>query len=124
MTTDDHAQPPDRAEGDDDGFAEAQQRAMERIGQALIEQSLPGTAAMEAVVMQAVSGSDVHLDVRLTMVRSSGIAFPAVVSDALVEAVQQLILLWRDHGREPFRTFTYRLVRGESGPTFTSEFEV
>lgn len=109
---------------DDVGFSEAQQRAMERIGQTLIEQSIPGTAAMEAVATQAVSGSDVHLDVRLTMIRTSGIAFPAVPSDALVETVQQLILLWREHGRAPFRTFTYRLVRGESGPTFTSEFEL
>lgn len=109
---------------DDAGFAEAQQRALERVGQELIAQSIPGTAAMEVVVAQAVSGADVHLDLRLTTVRQSGVALPAVASDALVAAVQQLILLWREHGREPFRTFTYRLVRGETGPQFTGEFEL
>jgi hypothetical protein len=65
----------------------------------------------------------VDLDFRLNMERQSGFVLPAEASDELVEAVQQLVLLWREHGREPFRTFTYRLTRGDTGPRFTSEFE-
>lgn len=107
----------------DEGFDQAQQAALVLIGQALIEQSLPGTAAIELVVAQRVTGQDVDLDFRLQLVRESGLAMPSAAGDALVTAVQRLVLLWREHGREPWRTFSYRLLRGESGPRFTSEFD-
>lgn len=106
-----------------EGFDEAQQAALVLIGQALIEQSLPGTAAIEVVVTQTVSGQDVNLDFQLQLIRESGLAMPSVAGDTLVTAVQRLVLLWREYGRDPWRVFTYRLLRGESGPRFTSEFD-
>ncbi len=106
----------------DAGFAAAQQAALIAIGQALIAQSTGGTVALELVVTQTVAGQDVDLDFQLNLERQSGLSVPAAAEDAVVEAVQQLVLLWREHGREPWRTFTYRLTRGESAPQFTSEF--
>ena len=107
---------------DDGGFAAAQQAALIAIGQALIAQSTGGTTALELVVTQTVTGQNVDLDFQLNLERQSGLAVPAAAEDPLVEAVQRLVLLWREHNREPWRTFTYRLTRGESAPQFTSEF--
>ena len=116
----------DEAEGtlnaDDGGFPAAQQEALVGIGQALIAQSSAGTVSLELVVTQTVAGQNVDLDFQVQMERQSGLAVPAAAEDALVEAVQRLVLLWREHGREPWRTFTYRLTRGPAGPRFTSEF--
>lgn len=103
-------------------FAPAQQQALVAIGQALIEQATPGVVALDLRVTQTVRGGDVDLDFDLSMARQSGLTLPAEAGDALVEAVQQLVLVWRAHGREPWRTFSYQLTRGETGPRFTSEF--
>ena len=105
-----------------DDFDAAQQEALVAIGQALIAQSTPGTVALDLLVTQTVDGEDVDLDIQLQLERQSGLSIPAEAGDELVEAVQQLVLLWRRHGREPWRTFSYRLTRGDSGPQFTSEF--
>ena len=107
---------------DDGGFAAAQQAALIAIGQALIAQSTGGTTALELVVTQTVTGQNVDLDFQLNLERQSGLAVPAAAEDPLVEAVQRLVLLWREHNRERWRTFNYRLTRGESAPQFTSEF--
>ena len=103
-------------------FDAAQQQALVAIGQALIAQATAGTVALELVVTQTTRDRDVDLDFQLQLERQSGLTVPTAAEDALVEAVQHLVLLWRAHGREPWRTFTYRLTRGESGPRFTSEF--
>lgn len=119
MTT----EPPADCHVDDTDFDAAQKQALVEIGQALIGQSASGTVALELIVTQAVRGEDVDLDFRLNLERQSGLSVPAVAEDALVAAVQRLVLLWREHERDPWRIFTYRLTRGESGPQFTSEFE-
>jgi hypothetical protein len=116
--------PPSPAEPDDGGFGQAQQAALGAIGQALIGLSTPGTAAIDLTVTQAVDGATVNLDFRLNLERQSGLTVPGEADDALVEAVQQLVLLWREHGRQPWQTFSYRLSRGPSGPVFTSSFEL
>ena len=103
-------------------FDAAQHEALVAIGQALMAQSTPGTVALDLVVTQAVAGENVDLDFQLQLERQSGLSIPAEAGDPLVEAVQQLVLLWRRHEREPWRTFSYRLTRGDSGPQFTSEF--
>lgn len=103
-------------------FDTEQQQLMIEIGQTLIEQSVSGTVAVELVVVQQADRSDIGLDFQLNLERQSGLTVPAAASDALVEVVQRLIVLWREHGREPWRTFTYRLTRGDAGPRFTSEF--
>lgn len=103
-------------------FDAAQQQLMVEIGQALIAQSTGGTVAIDLVVVQQVDDQDVDLDFRLDLQRQSGLTVPAAAEEALVEAVRRLVLLWREHGREPWRTFSYRLTRGEAGPRFTSEF--
>jgi hypothetical protein len=103
-------------------FDSLQQQLMVEIGQTLIEQSVSGTVALELVVMQQADATDVDLDFRLNLERQSGLTVPAAAGDDLVEAVQRLVLLWREHGHAPWRTFTYRLSRGDSGPQFTSEF--
>jgi len=103
-------------------FDVEQQRLMVEIGQALIAQSSGGTVAIDLVVTQQIESQNVDLDFRLELQRQSGLTVPAVAEDSLVDAVQRLVLLWRGHGREPWRTLTYRLSRGESGPHFTSEF--
>ena len=108
------------AEGED--FDAAQQALLIEIGQALLEQSTGGTVALELVVAQADAGEQVDLDFQLNLERQSGLTVPAAAEDALVDAVQRLVLLWRRHGREPWRNFTYRLGRGPDGPRFTSEF--
>lgn len=103
-------------------FDAAQQQLMVEIGHALIGQSTGGTAAVELIVTQMAADRDVSLDVQLNLERQSGLTVPAEPDDAVVEIVQRLVLLWREHGREPWRTFTYRLSRGDAGPRFTSEF--
>lgn len=107
---------------EDDAFAAAQNAVLVEIGQALIEQSMSGTVALELTVLQTVNGDAVDLDFQLNLERQSGLSVPATASDPLVAAVQRLVLLWREHGRAPWRRFTYRLTRGESGPQFISEF--
>lgn len=119
MTT----EPPTDGEVNTSDFDAAQQQALVEIGQALIGQSASGTVVLELVVTQAVRGEEVDLDFRLNLERQSGLAVPTVAEDALVEAVQRLVGLWREHGQDPWRTFTYRLTRGETGPQFTSEFD-
>jgi hypothetical protein len=113
---------PDFPDGDTADFDAQQQQIMVEIGQALIEQSTSGTVALELVVTQQAAASNVDLDFRLNLERQSGLTVPAAAEDALVESVRRLVLLWREHGREPWRTFTYRLARGDTGPRFTSEF--
>jgi len=116
---------PDDAMAESDAaedFDAAQQQLMVEIGQALIAQSTGGTVTIELVVTQTVDGQDVDLDFRLNLERQSGLTVPAAAEDALVDTVQRLVLLWREHNRDPWRTFTYRLTRGETGPRFTSEF--
>jgi hypothetical protein len=103
-------------------FEAAQQQLMVEIGQALIAQSTGGTVAIDLTVVQQVDDRDVDLDFRLDLERQSGLTVPAAAEEPLVDAVRRLVLLWREHGREPWRTFSYRLTRGESGPRFTSEF--
>jgi hypothetical protein len=103
-------------------FDTAQQQLMIEIGQALIELSVSGTVAVELVVTQQADLNDIGLDFQLNLERQSGLTVPAAATDALVEVVQRLVLLWREHRREPWRTFTYRLTRGDAGPRFTSEF--
>ena len=107
---------------DAEDFDAAQQRLMVEIGQALIAQATGGTVSLELVVAQAGGGDRVDLDFQLNLERQSGLTVPADADDALVDAVQRLVLLWRGHGREPWRSFTYRLTRGAGGPQFTSEF--
>ena len=118
MESRDPAEPPHAS----DEFDAAQHEALVAIGQALIAQSTPGTVALDLLVTQAVDGENVNLDFQLHLERQSGLSIPAEAGDALVEAVQQLVLLWRQHDREPWRTFSYRLTRGGTGPQFTSEF--
>lgn len=103
-------------------FDTEQQRLMVEIGQALIAQSSGGTVAIDLVVSQGVARENVDLDFRLELQRQSGLSVPVAAEEPLVDAVQRLVLLWRRHGREPWRTLTYRLSRGEPGPQFTSEF--
>jgi hypothetical protein len=103
-------------------FDTEQQRLMVEIGQALIAQSSGGTVAIELVVTQQIESQNIDLDFRLELQRQSGLTVPATAEESLVGATQRLVLLWRSHGREPWRTFTYRLSRGEAGPRFTSEF--
>ncbi|MGD9893924.1 MAG: hypothetical protein AB7R89_28015 [Dehalococcoidia bacterium] len=103
-------------------FDTLQQQLMVEIGQALIEQSVSGTVALDLVVTQQAEATGVGLDFRLNLERQSGLTVPAAAGDALIEVVQRLVLLWRDHGRAPWRTLTYRLSRGDAGPRFTSEF--
>lgn len=103
-------------------FDALQQQIMVEIGQALIEQSISGTVALELVVSQQSEASNAGLDFRLTLERQSGLTVPAAVDDQLVEAVRRLVLLWQEHDREPWHTFTYRLTRGDAGPRYTSEF--
>ena len=112
-------QPPEEAVGGDD-FDTAQQQLMVEIGQTLIAQATSGTVALELVVGHAADDAD--LEIQLNLERQSGLTVPASADEALVEAVRRLVLLWRRHGREPWRTFTYRLTRGPDGPRFTSEF--
>ena len=113
-------QPPEGVAGDED-FDAAQQRLMVEIGQALIAQATGGTVALELLVGRA-DAEGAGLDIELNIERQSGLTVPASADDALVDAVQRLVLLWRRHGREPWRTLTYRLTRGPGGPQFTSEF--
>lgn len=110
--------PPEASE-----FEAAQQQLMIEIGQALIAQSVGGTVAIDLLVTQHAPGDDVELDFRLDLQRQSGLTIPAAAEQPLVETVQRLVLLWREYGREPWRTLTYHLTRGESGPRFTSEFD-
>ena len=105
-------------------FDAAQQRLMEEIGQALIGLSTGGTVALELVVSQGSSGASAPLDVSLTLERQSGLTVPATADETVTEAVARLALLWQQHNRAPWRTFTYHLTRGGSGPRFTCEFEV
>ncbi|MGH2584541.1 MAG: hypothetical protein ACRDJE_06470 [Dehalococcoidia bacterium] len=107
---------------DDPSFDAAQQRLLVEVGQALIAQSTAGTVALELVVTQVMEGQNVDLDFRLNLERQSGLTVPAAAEDALVDTVQRLVLLRQEHSRDPWRTFTYRLTRGETGPRFTSEF--
>ena len=106
----------------DDTFDAAQNDLLVAIGQALIAQSTGGTVAVELAVTQAEGDGAVDLDFQLRLERQSGLSVPASADGTLVEAVQRLVLLWREHGREPWRTFTYRLARGDTGPRYTSEF--
>ncbi len=103
-------------------FDAVQNDLLVEIGQALIAQSTGGTVAVELAVTQSVTEGAVDLDFQLHLERQSGLSMPAAAEDALVKAVQQLVLLWREHNREPWRTFTYRLTRGDAGPRYTSEF--
>jgi hypothetical protein len=105
-------------------FDTAQQRLMEEIGQTLIGQSTSGTVALELVAVRDVASEHDDLTISLTLERQSGLTVPAAADQAVTEIVQRLALLWQAHGRAPWRTFTYRLTRGESGPRFTCEFEV
>jgi hypothetical protein len=114
---------PDGNEAGADDFDAAQQALMVEIGQALMAHSTPGVVALELVAVQTASGESVELDLRLNLERQSGLTVPAEADDTLVELVQRLVLLWRGHGRDPWRTFTYRLGRGPGGPQFTSEFD-
>ena len=109
-------------ESKDGGFAQEQNEALIAIGQALLAQSTAGTVALELVVTQTVAGQEADLDIRVNLERQSGLAVPATPSDEVIETVQRLALLWRRANRDPWRTFTYRLTRGESGPRYTSEF--
>jgi len=120
MTTD-PPNGPTSADANED-FDAAQHELLGSIGQALIAQSAPGTVVLSLLVTQTVTGQDVGLDFRVELGRQSGLTLPAEASDPLVEAVQQLVLLWRAHEREPFRTLSYHVTRGEHGPRFTSEF--
>lgn len=104
-------------------FDAAQQRLMEEIGQALIGQSSGGTVALELVASQENADDGAIMDLSLSLERQSGLTVPTAADDAVMEAVQRLARLWQEHGRAPWRTFTYRLTRGESGPRFTCEFE-
>jgi hypothetical protein len=103
-------------------FDATQQQILVEIGQALLGAATGGTVGLELIVSQSVEERDVDLDFQLHLERQSGLTVPATVDDALVECVQRLVLVWREHEREPWRTFTYRLTRGETGPQFTSEF--
>jgi hypothetical protein len=114
-------QPPDDV-ADVEEFDAAQQQLMVEIGQALIAQATSGTVAVELIVGQAAADAGVELDIRLNLERQSGLTVPASADDALVGTIQRLVLLWRRHGRDPWSTFTYRLLRGPEGPRFTSEF--
>jgi hypothetical protein len=107
---------------DDDAFDAAQNDLLVEIGQALIVRSTGGTVAVELAVTQSERDGAVDLDFQLHLERQSGLSVPASADEALVDAVQRLVLLWREHDRDPWRTFTYRLTRGETGPRFTSEF--
>ena len=111
-----------RPDTGDEHFDAEQNEALIAVGQALLAQATAGTVALELMVTQAVTGHEVDLDFQLHLERQSGLTVPLTAGDALVDAVQRLVLLWREHNREPWRTFSYRLVRGESGPKFTSEF--
>jgi hypothetical protein len=113
---------PDGTSNETSDFDTAQQELMVEIGQALIEQSVSGTVLIELVVTQQVDRHDVDLDIRLNLERQSGLTVPAAAGDTLVEVIQRLVTLWRAHDREPWRSFTYRLTRGDTGPRFTSEF--
>jgi hypothetical protein len=108
--------------GEASDFDSLQQQIMVEVGQALIEQSMSGTVALELIVTQQTEATNVDLDFRLNLERQSGLTVPATAEDTLVDLVKRLVLLWREHGREPWRTFTYRLSRGDTGPQFTSEF--
>jgi hypothetical protein len=121
MTTPDDAA--SAAETTDD-FDAAQQRLMVEIGQALMAQSTGGTVALELVATQQPAGDGEGMDLRLSLERQSGLTVPVAANEAVTETVQRLALLWQEHGRAPWRTFTYRLTRSESGPRFTCEFEV
>ena len=113
-------QPVDDAAGAED-FDTAQQQLMVEIGQALIAQSTSGAVALELIVGHvAVDGVDP--EIRLSLERQSGLTVPASADETLVDPIRRLDLLWRQHEREPWRTFTYRLRRGPDGPRFTSEF--
>jgi hypothetical protein len=125
------AEQPTDGSGEAEDFDTAQQHLMVEIGQELIAQAIgqeliaqatSGTVALELVVVQESGERDVGLDIQLSLERQSGLTVPATAEDALVEAVQRLVLLWRRHERDPWRRFTYRLTRGVSGPQFTSEF--
>ena len=105
-------------------FDAAQQSILIEIGQLLMAQSTSGTVALDMTVTQTVVGADVDLAFRLDLARQSGLTIPADAGEELVQAVQRLVLLWREHGRTPWRTFTYRLERGESGPRYTSAFDI
>jgi hypothetical protein len=106
----------------DDDFDTAQHDLLVAIGQALMALSTGGTVAVELAVTQVEHEDTVDLDFQLHLERQSGLSVPASADDTLIEAVQGLVLLWREHGRAPWRTFTYRLARGDTGPRFTSEF--
>jgi hypothetical protein len=110
------------ASTDEGAFDAAQNDLLVEIGQALIAQSTGGTVAVELTVVQAARDGEVDLDFQIHLERQSGLSVPAAAEDALIEAVQRLVLLWREHEREPWRTFTYRLTRGDAGPRFTSAF--
>lgn len=109
-------------DGDAPDFDAVQQQIMVEIGQALIEQSISGTVALDLVVTRQAEALNGGLDFRLNLERQSGLTVPASAGDPLVQAVRRLVLLWQEHGREPWHTFTYRLTRGDTGPRFTSEF--
>jgi hypothetical protein len=104
-------------------FDAAQQAILVEIGQALMAQSTGGTVALDLTVRQGGSGTDVDLEFRLDLERQSGLTVPASAPEELVQAVQRLVLLWREQDREPWRVFTYRLERGESSPRYISAFE-
>lgn len=105
-------------------FDAAQQSILIEIGQLLMGQSTSGTVALDLAVLQTVRDTDINLDFQLKLERQSGLTIPAEAGEALVQAVQRLVLLWREDGRGPWRGFTYRLERGESGPRYISAFEV
>jgi hypothetical protein len=104
-------------------FDTAQQALLGEIGQALIAQATPGTTALSLTVRQQADGQDVSLDFQLHLERQSGLAVSTTAEEALVAAVQRLVLLWREHGRGPWRVFTYEVTRGEAGPRYTSAFD-
>jgi hypothetical protein len=116
------SEPSEDAPGTDD-FDVEQQALLVEIGQALMTHASSGVVALELVAIQAIGGDAVELDLRLNLERQSGLTVPTEADDAIVALVQRLVLLWREHGRDPWRTFTYRLGRGPSGPRFTSEFD-
>jgi hypothetical protein len=119
MTSD----PPANAQDESSGFDSARHELLVALGQALLEQSTGGTVALELAVTQRSQGQDVDLDIRLDLERQSGLSVPATASDAAINLIKQLVVLWREYDREPWRSFTYRLTRGPTGPRFTSEFE-
>jgi hypothetical protein len=116
------AEPPQDSPDAVEGFDAAQQQLMVEIGQHLIALATSGTVALQLSVAQDSADQDVGLDIQLALERQSGLTVPASADDALVDAVQRLVLLWQRYEREPWRTFTYRLTRGPAGPQFTSEF--